>query len=76
LTRINETKRGRLQATSMGKFELADCDRYIADLQDRLAGISAASNMGSGFIPHSEIAQLLERTLEAWQQRRETLLRH
>jgi hypothetical protein len=55
-------------------FRLIRCERHIADLTLRIAELKGASSpLGSGLIHSPELIELLQRTLESWQEHKRSL---
>ena len=51
-----------------------NCEWHIADLKLRIAQLKAGSRLGSD--ASAEFIDLLEQTLDSWEQRKKTLVEH
>jgi hypothetical protein len=55
--------------------EERECERHIADLRCRIARLKENSpRSGSELLTSAEIIELLQQTLESWQEREKTLV--
>ena len=55
-------------------FEILRCEQHIADLTLRINQLKEASpSAGSGTFASAEYIELLQKTLESWQERKKTL---
>ena len=52
------------------------CERVIADLTVRIAQLKEGSRLGSHGWASAEFIDLLQQTLESWEERKKTLVEH
>ena len=53
-----------------------NCERHIADLKLRIAQLKAGSRLGSDTLSSAEFIDLLQQTLDSWEERKKTLAEH
>jgi hypothetical protein len=53
--------------------KLARCEQHIADLALRIADLKEGSSASSGFVNSHEFVDLLQQTLESWQEQKKAL---
>jgi hypothetical protein len=53
-----------------------NCEWHIADLKLRLAQLKKGSRLGSHGLASSEFVELLQQTLNSWEERKKTLAEH
>ena len=52
------------------------CERVIADLTVRIAQLKEGSRLGSNRLASAEFIDLLQQTLDSWEERKKTLEHH
>lgn len=53
--------------------EKLNCERHIADLKLRIAQLKEGSHLGSDVLPSGQFIDLLQQTLDSWEERKKTL---
>ena len=53
-----------------------NCERHIADLKLRLTQLKDGSGLGSDTLSSAEFIDLLQQTLDSWEERKKTLAEH
>ena len=53
-----------------------NCEWHIADLKLRIAQLKAGSGLGSDALASAEFVELLQQTLNSWEERKKTLADH
>jgi hypothetical protein len=53
---------------------LAICEQHIADIERRIAELTASPGAGSGFLPTADLLLSMQRTLDRWVEYKQQIL--